>query len=241
MKKCSIAFIVTVVMIFSMLPGFTFAKTADVPLETPVLQNYSSGDQSITNRWNEVKGAEKYQLYRAESKTGKYINVWLTWQTSFKDNKVKPDKTYYYKIRAYKIQNNKKAYSKFSPVTSAKACGNILNIDYKLRENNSKSSYVVAEVTNKSNQSITVNKTGFYYKNNYSDQKIDAKLYKVSNDKTVNPKYATINPGKKVSLRFKLNESVITNSKTLFGFTIKHNNRTSALWLCNSSGWSSES
>lgn len=69
---------------------------------------------SVELSWNEVIGAEGYQVYRATSKKGKYTKVATTLEETFTNTKLTPGKKYYYKIRAYKKVNGKAGYSAYS-------------------------------------------------------------------------------------------------------------------------------
>ena len=74
-------------------------------------------------KWKKVKNADGYVVYRATKKNGKYaavktINKGKT--VTFTNKKLKKGKTYYYKIKAYKKVNGKKALGQFSAVKSVK-------------------------------------------------------------------------------------------------------------------------
>lgn len=65
--------------------------------------NVESNDtKSIHLSWNKVKDANKYKIYRADSKYGYYSYVGITNDTSFLDEDVESNETYYYRVRAYK-------------------------------------------------------------------------------------------------------------------------------------------
>ena len=69
------------------------------------------------------KNANGYVVYRATKKNGKYaavktINKGKT--VTFTNKNLKKGKTYYYKIKAYKKVNGKKALGQFSAVKSVK-------------------------------------------------------------------------------------------------------------------------
>jgi hypothetical protein len=58
-------------------------------------------ENKITMEWNKVKGATKYQIYRATSKKGSYKLVKTTTKTTWADTKAKSE-NYWYKVRAVK-------------------------------------------------------------------------------------------------------------------------------------------
>ncbi|MCI8280874.1 MAG: hypothetical protein HFI76_04055 [Lachnospiraceae bacterium] len=85
-------------------------------LKTSV-KNYTTVNLS----WNELSGAQGYQIYRSESQNGSYKKVktissvgTLSWSQT-----VDPNKIYYYKVRGYKELGGQTRYSEFSAVKSA--------------------------------------------------------------------------------------------------------------------------
>lgn len=67
-----------------------------------------------------VRGADGYEIYRATSKKGKYTKVYEG-PTAYATIGSTYNKTYYYKIRAYKVVNGKKIYGEFSDIKALKA------------------------------------------------------------------------------------------------------------------------
>lgn len=71
--------------------------------------------------WKKTAGAQGYQIYRSTSYKGKYTRVRTVTKGSLQsctDTNLTPNKTYYYKIRAYRTVNKTTKYSKFSSVAS---------------------------------------------------------------------------------------------------------------------------
>ena len=104
-------------LIFTMSTATTFA--ASKPAKVTNLKVKSTTYNSIKIGWKKVSGATGYQVYRSASKSGtfklvKTINKGKT--VTFKDNKLKSNKTYFYKVRAVK----KGSKGKFSAVISGK-------------------------------------------------------------------------------------------------------------------------
>lgn len=95
----------------------TVSATCD--LARPVVNiKLSSGDPRLT--WEKIPGAEKYYVYRATSKGGKYEHVKTTkTASSFTDTTAKSGKTYYYKVKA--IHTNTAANSAYSAIDSITA------------------------------------------------------------------------------------------------------------------------
>ena len=77
----------------------------------------SSGNPKLT--WDEIEGAEKYEVYRSTSKSGTYTKVKSTTSLKFTDKDVTEGKTYYYKVKA--IHSNSNANSAYSSIDSIAA------------------------------------------------------------------------------------------------------------------------
>lgn len=79
------------------------------------LQNLKKRKVRIT--WKKVKSADGYQVYRATKKNGKYKLVKVVKgnkKVSYTNTKLKKNKKYYYKVRAYRTVKGKKVYGAFS-------------------------------------------------------------------------------------------------------------------------------
>ena len=59
-----------------------------------------TGWSTVKVSWSKVKGASKYQVYRAAKKNGSYKKVGTTTKRSWTDNNRTPGRIYYYKVRA---------------------------------------------------------------------------------------------------------------------------------------------
>lgn len=93
--------------------GETNLSTPSVKLSTPK-------SKSIKVSWEKISGAKGYELYRSTSKKGKYSKI-TTSNLSYTSKNLTKNKTYYYKVRAYKIVNSKKVYSSYSSIKSISA------------------------------------------------------------------------------------------------------------------------
>ena len=84
----------------------------------------ASGSKALTVAWNKVSAADGYQIYRYIKKDGNYnlVKTVNSKTVSFKNTGLVKGRTYYYKIKAYRIlDNGKKIYSAFSAPVAAKA------------------------------------------------------------------------------------------------------------------------
>jgi len=106
--------------------GIEDILTVSVDLKTKsVLTKTKKGAKAVKISWTEENdqelGFDKYIVYRATSKNGKYTKIGTTTKTSYTDSKnLKSGKTYYYKIKGFKNIDGEKVYSAFSTKTSKK-------------------------------------------------------------------------------------------------------------------------
>ena len=76
--------------------------------------------RKLVVRWNAVKGAKGYQLQYALNKKFKKKKSIQTKKTKYTIKKLKKKKTYYIRVRAYKMNGRKKVYGKWSKVKKVK-------------------------------------------------------------------------------------------------------------------------
>jgi uncharacterized repeat protein (TIGR02543 family) len=100
---------------------FSLIVTAKpVPSVPGSVKAASASYNSIKTSWAVVSGTNGYAIYRATSSTGTYLYVGTTTSTSYTNTGLKTNKTYYYKVRAYRIIGSSKVYGDYSGVVSAK-------------------------------------------------------------------------------------------------------------------------
>ena len=93
---------------------------AKAVMTAPALK-VSSSSNAASLIWTKVKGAQGYQICRSTSKNGTYTRIrTLENATSYKNARLSKGKTYYYKVRAYRVVNGKKVYGTYSAVKSVK-------------------------------------------------------------------------------------------------------------------------
>ena len=76
--------------------------------------------RKLVVRWNAVKDVKGYQLQYALNKKFKKKKSVQTKKTKYTIKKLKKKKTYYIRVRAYKMNGKKKVYGKWSTVKKAK-------------------------------------------------------------------------------------------------------------------------
>ncbi len=79
-----------------------------------------ASSSSIKLTWNAVLGANKYEVYRATSSAGAYTKLAEVSAATCTNTRLTAGKTYYYKVRAYRVVGSARVYGNFSAVVSAK-------------------------------------------------------------------------------------------------------------------------
>lgn len=97
---------------------YTTVKVAIKPAK-PVVTAVA-GVHAAKLTWKKTAGTDGYQVYRANSKSGTYRKVATVTDTTYTNNKLSSGKTYYYKVRAYRIVDGKNLYGDYSAVQACK-------------------------------------------------------------------------------------------------------------------------
>lgn len=97
-------------------------KETNYPPRVTGVKATSAGHDSIKLTWKKTSGAKGYKVYRSTKKNGRYKLIKTTKKTAFTNIMLKSNKTYYFKIKAYKTAKDKTYTSKkYSKTVSAKA------------------------------------------------------------------------------------------------------------------------
>ncbi|MDF2587595.1 MAG: surface antigen BspA-like [Anaerocolumna sp.] len=91
-------------------------STVVVKLAVPSIKIASVWHDNVKVSWSAVSGASGYRIYRADSKTGTFKLIKETTALSYTNKGLTTGKTYYYKVRAYRVQGNKKIYGSYTKV-----------------------------------------------------------------------------------------------------------------------------
>lgn len=73
--------------------------------------------------WKKQKNASGYEVYRSTKKNKSFKKITTLKKAGkviYVNKKLKKGKTYYYKVRAYKVVSGKKVYGKFSTIKKIK-------------------------------------------------------------------------------------------------------------------------
>lgn len=93
------------------------------PIPGTTIVKLTAGSKQIKIKWSKVSGANGYVIYRSTKKTSgfKAIKTIKKGTTlSYTNKKLKSRKTYYYKVKAYRIVSKKKIYGNYSTVKYTK-------------------------------------------------------------------------------------------------------------------------
>ena len=118
--------VLCIVLIIGIVFTYNEPATATDNTRPDVPENFvvrQSGKEALKLTWNKVKGSSGYEIYKARICLGGYKLVkTVKNKTVWKDTSVKAGRAGTYKIRAYRIKNDRKIRSAFSYPVSAKVC-----------------------------------------------------------------------------------------------------------------------
>lgn len=111
--------------LFTNLFSLTLALLLTVSLALPAtaatdvkkvtgFQSYNVDDDELSLKWNKVSNAHAYQVYYLKSGNWKYVGTTKKLKCNFDD--LSSARQYKFKVRAYKLNGNKKVYGPFSNV-----------------------------------------------------------------------------------------------------------------------------
>lgn len=106
--------------------GGVYCNTS-IKMKIPTVKNKSKGKKSFSVTVNEVKGMKGYEIQYSRGETISN-SKWAYYKAHTKKlkgksvtvKKLKSGNTYYFRVRAYKIKNGKKIYSRWSKIQSVK-------------------------------------------------------------------------------------------------------------------------
>lgn len=97
------------------IKAFT-SKVSDKLSVPQITKAESTDNNSARLEWQNVDGAEGYELFRSTEKNGTYNMLGSFTDNSYVDNSVRCGKKYYYKVRAYKTFSGERICSDYSTV-----------------------------------------------------------------------------------------------------------------------------
>lgn len=118
---------------YAVVPGakvkgeYVYGNPSEAVAGKPILSKtkvtLKAGKKKVTVKWKKVAGASGYVIYRSVKKGSgfKAVKTIKKGKTvSFVNKNLKGKKTYYYKVKAYRLVGGKKVYSGFSAVKGVK-------------------------------------------------------------------------------------------------------------------------
>ncbi len=111
--------------ISSSISSVTSSPSADsakvtAPAKVTLKSAKNQKGKKVLVKWKKVNKADGYQIQVAQKKTFKGKKSVTTTKTSYTIKKLKKKKTYYVRVRAYKMNGQKKVYGKWSAVKKVK-------------------------------------------------------------------------------------------------------------------------
>ncbi|PEJ58265.1 hypothetical protein CN692_08265 [Bacillus sp. AFS002410] len=97
-----------------------YAKWVANPAKPSNAKLSKAGKDSVKLSWSKVSGATGYEIVKATSKTGSYSHLTSVTTTNYTNKGLSKGKTYYYKIRSYKLVGSQKIYGEWTSVLSIK-------------------------------------------------------------------------------------------------------------------------
>ncbi|PJI08172.1 MULTISPECIES: leucine-rich repeat protein [Clostridium] len=91
-----------------------YAKWAQNPVAPITITKSKPSATSAKINWNKVTGVSGYEVWRASSNASAYTYIATLTETSYTDTALTEGKTYYYRIRSYKIVDGIKVYSGYT-------------------------------------------------------------------------------------------------------------------------------
>lgn len=92
-----------------------------IPYTTTSVTIKNDTYNSLKVSWSKVSDVSGYELYYSTKENSGYKKVTSTTNTSYVHKKLSVNKKYYYKVRTYKVINNKKYYSDYSIISNGTA------------------------------------------------------------------------------------------------------------------------
>lgn len=111
-KICSVVLVAVLIVTVTVPSGVVAASKPG----RPSFKVVKRAKKSVTLKINKTKNATGYQIFIANSKHGKYKQTAATRIRTVKISKLKKDKSYYIKIRAFKTVGYHITYGKFSKI-----------------------------------------------------------------------------------------------------------------------------
>lgn len=122
MKRKIATIVLTLALIVSLAPTTIATADSEIPVHAPEnVTAKAKKNGKIAVRWDAATGATSYEVYRSTKVDGEYKRIKTTKKTKYNDKKIRPKKTYFYKVTAKNTSySNYEISTNTSQVVSAK-------------------------------------------------------------------------------------------------------------------------
>lgn len=170
-------------------------------LKETTVTSVTASDNTMTLKWKAVSDAEGYQIFRSTKKNGTYEQVaTVVGKVKYQDKNLSYGKTYYYKVRAYKVKGKQTETGSFTTakktwtlkkvtVTKAQATGQ--KVDLAWNEVAKAEGYSIYRSENKSGKFEKVGSVSSGSEVTYTDKTVElgkTYYYKVAADYSITGK-----------------------------------------------------
>ena len=94
-----------------------------IPGSPAVKSIQSTTSKRLTVNWSQISGASGYEVYRCNTKSGTYKRIATVSggsRLTYTNSGLSSNKTYYYKVRAYRTVNGQKVFGLLSEAKSGR-------------------------------------------------------------------------------------------------------------------------
>ena len=168
--------IISVILAILTMTSTLFATSVFASVAQTSITKITSTKSSIKVKWEQIDDADGYQIQKSTNKSfkknSKKYNISNTNSTSKTIKKLKSNKNYYIRIRAYKLKSETKTYSKWSNTKSIKTKkSNSSTSNSSSSKNNSTTKKTTC--TNNSNHSMPCGNMGRWFNSRADVQTYD--------------------------------------------------------------------
>lgn len=166
--------IISVILAILTITSTLFATSVFASVAQTSITKITSTKSSIKVKWEPIDDADGYQIQKSTNKSfkknSKKYNISNTDSTSKTIKKLKSNKNYYVRIRAYKLKSETKTYSKWSNTKSIKTKKSNSSTSIKKEDTSASNSSPSNNInkstcTNSNNHSIKCGNSGKWFNN----------------------------------------------------------------------------
>lgn len=161
--------IISVILAILTMTSTLFATSVFASIAQTSITKITSTKSSIKVKWEPIDDADGYQIQKSTNKSfkknSKKYNISNTDSTSKTIKKLKSNKNYYVRIRAYKLKSETKTYSKWSNTKSIKTKKSNSSTSNSSSSKENPTITKKTTCTNNSNHSMPTGNSGKWFNN----------------------------------------------------------------------------